>query len=260
MLFRRRGFLLCILCAALTLVGVERNFGVDDDLTFPRQIEHHVGLQAASFLRGVGKLRMELLAFDQARFFQNRLEDHLAPIPACLGLSFQRASQVGRLARDSLVEIAESFYFGPQFGARVVFLAVSLLDLYAEFFDPLGQRTEQLLELRSVLFGEALRFVLENAVREVLDLRLQRAARFLEPRRFLFLAGQLGRELLDPREQVAPFVFDQLQLPRDLVGPRARGGQFGQRPDGLQASEQISDHASGQQHGDGPPVEFGHVI
>ncbi|MFN9940921.1 MAG: hypothetical protein ACK56I_15735, partial [bacterium] len=70
-----------------------------------------------------------------------------------------------------------------------------------------------MLELRAVLFGEAFRFVLEDAVREVFDFRLERAARFLEPRGFLFFAGQFGREFLDPCQQVAPVGFYQLQLP-----------------------------------------------
>ncbi len=260
MLFGRNGAFFVLLRAALPLVGIERNFGIDDDLAFAGQIEHHVGLQAAAFLRRVGKLRVEVLSFDQPGFFQHGLEDHLAPVAARLGLAFERTGQIGRFARDRLVQFAEALHFGAQLGARIVFLAVGLFHLGAEFFQPLGERTEQLFELRAVLFGEALRFVFEDAVREILDLRFERAARLFESGGFLFLAGQLGGEFLHPPEQVAPVVFHQLQLPRNFVGPRARGGQFGQGADRLQASQQISDHPSGQQHGDGPPVKFGHGI
>ena len=260
MLFGRDRPFFVFLRTALPFVGVERDFGVDDDLALPRQIEHHVGLEAPAFLRRVGKLGVEVLAFDQPGFLQHGLEDHLAPVAARLGLAFERAGQVRRFARDGLVQLAEALHFGAQLGARIVFLAVGLFHLGAEFFQPLGKRTEQLFELRAVLFGEALRFVLEDAVSEILDLRFERAARLLESGGFLFLAGQLGGKFLHPPEQVAPVVFHQLQLPGNLVGARARGGQFGQGADRLQASQQISDHPTGQQHGDGPPIKFGHGI
>jgi hypothetical protein len=56
---------------------------------------------------------------------------------------------------------------------RLAFLPVGLVDLAFEFLQTLAERTEQLFELRTVLLGEALRFVFEDGRREVFKFRFE---------------------------------------------------------------------------------------
>ena len=98
MFLRRRRAIPVASRAALAFVGDERDLGVDDQLPAAGQIEHHVGLQApATFARG-RDLGAEMLAFDQPRFFQHRLKDHLAPVAAGFRLTLQGLGEVARFA------------------------------------------------------------------------------------------------------------------------------------------------------------------
>ena len=98
MFLRRRRAFLVAGRAALAFVGDERDLGVDDQLPAAGQIEHHVGLQAPATFAGGRDLGAEMLAFDQPRFFQHRLEDHLAPVAAGFRLTLQGLSEVARFA------------------------------------------------------------------------------------------------------------------------------------------------------------------
>ena len=202
---------------------------------------------------------MKVLAFDQSRFFQHRFEDHLAPVAACLGLSFECLREVAGLARDGLVEIAEAPHFLGEGVASFAFLAVGFVDLLFKFFETFGERTEQLLELRAVLFGEAFGFVLENSRRKIFDFGFERDTGVFEAGGFLFLGGQFAAEVLDLPVEPAPLLIEIAHLAFEFVGAAAGGGGLGRGAPRAQVTEQKAGQSAEEQGRQGPPEVFRHA-
>ena len=194
----------------------ERNLRVDDDVLLFGQVQHYVGAQVAALLVLDVVLGLVMYAFDECRAVEDRFEQHLAPVALHLRVAFQRVGEVGRLGRDTAVQLHEVFQLGFQLAPLRGLRGVDLFDPLAEVGDVVAEGFQQTVDLLLTGLAEAHRVFAQNFGREVFELRPEGLLQ-------LFALGLLGRTLLGVfRPQRREFRLGR--------GPERRQLRFGAGP------------------------------
>lgn len=152
------------------LVGVERDLGIDHQAAVARQLDHHVGLEAASLLGRVAHLHMVFLPLAEAGGLENLLKDEFPVVALDLVGSLEGGGQVAGLLADAPVEFREHLHLLLELHAVLALLHVDFLDLLAELPELDLERIKEGPEAFLVLLGESLGFLLEDFTRQGLEL------------------------------------------------------------------------------------------
>ena len=205
--------------------GVERAFGVDDQLAAARQPDDHVGAKAA--VVGVDRhFGLEIGIRREAGLLEHVLEALLAPAAARLGAGAKRVDQTGGFVADLAVAGVKQ---GHRLAQRLVAAHPLLLDLGQPLLIALERRLdrlEQRLQLRVALLAR----LVEAGVGALEELLLRLAQQFRAD--LVELGGELLlglHQLLHPRLEIAriglepgEIAYRRVALPGDLGQATAR--------------------------------------
>src|SRR5690606_6196247 len=228
--------------AAGALVVQQRHLGVDDDLPVLGQQQQGVRAIAIAVLVGEALLGEVLLPLLQAGAFQQALELELAPVALGAVVGGQGAGQAVGLLGQLPVELEQLPQLRLQAGPLLAFLLVGFADQATEVADLLAQRVEQLPQLAGVLLAEAAGLVLEDLLRQLLELGLEPVAGLLQVAVALLggalLLLQAGTQHRQLGLAVAAAGFPGFVQP-------AADQDGGRQADGNQAQQQAKQEGSG---------------
>ncbi len=107
MAFQVQLLLLCITGPAGLKVAVERELGINNNVTFSRQVDDNIRLFEFSPAVTDGNLCFKLRARTQTGFFQQFFQHHFAPLSLELVLALQSPGKVNRILTYPFIEIFE---------------------------------------------------------------------------------------------------------------------------------------------------------
>ncbi len=174
-------------------IGRQGHLRIEDDRLAAGQGQHEVGFLQCPVRRAHGDLCLVLAAALQAGGLEDPFHDQLAPVALRLGVALDGAGQVVGFLADLVAQLVQGAYLLDQAGGLLRVVPVYLVHALAEGVDLVLERQQQAPDPLAALLGEYFPLVLENAVRQVLELGL-------EP----VLGGLQELQLLGG---VAPFVF-----------------------------------------------------
>ena len=156
------------------VIGVDGDFGINDEVTAFGELDDDVGLAAPGFAVCVfadeALLEGVVLAFAQALILEEVEEDHLSPVALGLGVATQRSGEVVGFVGEALVEGFEVGEFAGELSASDDGFFVDVLNFSPEVGEVARERVEKVTERFLVLFGEGLGVFLEDILGEKFEL------------------------------------------------------------------------------------------
>ena len=145
----RSAFFLLI-CGHPLLIGHQRYFGINYQISLVRQMHDDIGPQQLVIFVPVTTLGFVLDAFAQARPFQHPLQDQLTPVALNFLVAFESTGQIGGFFGNLPVQLLQRFYFAAKRLAIPGFRGVDILNPFAKILQLVTEGVEQGVQLGSL--------------------------------------------------------------------------------------------------------------